>query len=105
MAAGRGGGSLTQARIALANAQKEAIELKNAAAKRELVPAAEVESAWSDILSTIRARMLALASDIAQLLPHLSKHDILAIDSAIRDALHEAADAIGADGGAAEAVK
>ncbi|WP_292531614.1 hypothetical protein [Methylocystis sp.] len=56
-------------------------------------------------MSTIRARMLALASDIAQLLPHLSKHDILAIDSAIRDALHEAADAIGADGGAAEAVK
>ncbi|WP_292529430.1 hypothetical protein [Methylocystis sp.] len=66
------------------------------------MPAAEVEAEWSDILSTIRARMLALASDIAQLLPHLSKHDILAIDSAIRDALHEAADALGADGGEAE---
>ncbi len=101
-AAGRAGSSLTQARTDLANAQKDAVELKNAITRGEYLLATEVEAEWSDVLSSIRARMLALASDIAQLLPHLSKHDILAIDSAIRDALHEAADALGADGGEAE---
>ncbi len=65
---------------------------QNAAARRELVPAAEVEGAWSLILRRVRAEMLAVPSRLGTRLPHLSPRDLSEIDLEIRDALGEAAD-------------
>lgn len=100
-AAGRRGDDdtvdLAKERGLLARAQREGHEQKNAITRGELLEAKAVENRWASILSAIRARMLALPTDIAQLLPHLTRHDVEVIDRAIRDALNEAADETGAD--------
>lgn len=63
------------------------IELQNAAARRELLPAKAVEAEWAAILRDVRAAMLVLPSRLQQQLPHLSAHDLTTIDWEIRDAL------------------
>ena len=93
VAAGRGGedeqADLAKERALLARAQREGHTLKNQTMRHDLVSAADVEREWSSILSGIRGRMLALPTDVAQLLPHLTRHDIDTIDRGIRDALEE----------------
>ncbi|EEW24010.1 hypothetical protein [Rhodobacter ferrooxidans] len=82
--------NLTGERARLSRAQAEAQEMKNAALRAELVPAAEVERAWADTLRQVRARILAVPSRLRQGL-HLAPGDVEQIDRELRDALTELA--------------
>ncbi|NRP70188.1 hypothetical protein ILFOPFJJ_01066 [Ensifer psoraleae] len=84
---GRGDPAYTAAKTRAAEAQAEKLETANAVARRELIPAAEVEREWSTILRDVRAAMLALPSRIQQRLGHLTAHDVTTIDREIRDTL------------------
>ena len=94
-AAGRGGESatntLTAERARLAREQAEGQAMKNAALRRDLVPAADVEREWADVLRTVRAGVLAVPSRVQQRLPHLSAHDVAEIDQEVRAALMQVA--------------
>ncbi|NJO53788.1 MAG: DNA packaging protein [Bacteroidales bacterium] len=76
----------------LAREQADNMALKNAALRRELVPAAEVETRWSDILRRVRSRLLAVPSRVRQASPHLTARDIAALDGELRKALEDLAD-------------
>ena len=65
------------------------VETKQRKLAGELVDAAEVETAWSGVLRTVRAGMLAVPSRVQQRLPHLTAHDVTEIDAEVRDALTE----------------
>lgn len=88
---------LVTERALLAREQRRAQEIKNAALTGDLIEVSVVERTWATVLSSIRSRMLALPTDLAALMAHLTRHDIQTIDRALRDALSEAADDIGAD--------
>ena len=91
-ASGRGGedqiAQLTTERARLAREQADAQALKNAALRRELVPAAEVERAWTDILRQVRSRVLAVPSRLRQAVA-LPADAVAALDRELRDALTE----------------
>jgi terminase small subunit / prophage DNA-packing protein len=78
-------------KLRYAKEQADKLALANAATRRELVPASEVESTWAGILRDVRAAMLSLPSRIQQRLPHLSATDTETIDREVRDTLTEAA--------------
>lgn len=80
-------------RMRLLREQADSVALKNAALRRELVPAAEVEREWSGILRLIRSGILAAPSRLRQLLPHLTADDVEQIDSELRRVLEEIANA------------
>jgi len=84
--------SLTAERVRVATAQADALEMKNAVARRLMIPAREVESEWSSILRGVRVAVLAIPSRVQQRLHHLTSTDVAAIDREIRDALTEIAD-------------
>jgi phage terminase Nu1 subunit (DNA packaging protein) len=66
---GRGSPALTAAtkqRGRLAAAQADVAEIKAAKLRGSLVEAAEVEAAWSGVLRTVRAGMLAVPSRVSQ---------------------------------------
>lgn len=92
VAAGRGGEAhgltLTGERARLAKAQADAQEAKNAKLRGELVEAAEVERAWSDILRQVRARILSVPPRLRQSL-NLGAADAEIIDRELRSALSE----------------
>jgi terminase small subunit / prophage DNA-packing protein len=91
LATGRGGEaaitSATAERARLAKAQADSQELKNAALRGAVLDAGAVEREWADILRTVRAGMLAVPSRAAQRLPHLTTHDVAAIDHEVRAVL------------------
>jgi len=95
MAAGRGDEQqqlhLTAERARLAKEQADAQALKNAALRRDLVPAADVEREWSDTLRQLRSKILALPSRLRQSLVHLTAADVAAIDGELRRTLEELA--------------
>ena len=99
LAAGRGGSAgqfdLTAQRARLAHAQAEGVELKNKVAAGEYVSAADVEQRWSEALSAIRSRMLAIPSTLPQSIPRLTRAELDVIDREIRDGLTELADNLG----------
>lgn len=70
----------------------DALALKNAVARGEMIPAKEVEAQWSDILRMVRSAMLALPSRVQQRLGHLSQHDLSIMDREVRDTLEELSD-------------
>lgn len=78
-------------KIRLTQAQAAKVELQNAAANGQLVPAADVQAEWSSILRDVRAAILAIPSRIQPRLGHLTPHDIGEIDREIRAALTESA--------------
>lgn len=90
-AAGRGqasGGAVAVSeRARLAAAQADAQEMKNRVARRELVPEAEVEGTWTEIVLRTRAAVLATPAQISAELPHLTRHDVSVVDRKLRDAL------------------
>jgi phage terminase Nu1 subunit (DNA packaging protein) len=92
VAAGRGGEehglTLTGERARLAKAQADAQEVKNAKLRGDLVEAAEVERAWSDILRQVRARILSVPPRLRQSL-NLGAADAEIIDRELRSALSE----------------
>ena len=90
---GNAGSELDREKVRVQKATAEKLELQNAEARRELVPAAEVEKQWANVLRDVRAAMLALPSRIQQRLGHLSPHDLTTMDREIRDALAEIANA------------
>lgn len=75
----------------LAREQADNVALKNAALRRELVPAVEVEARWSDILRRVRSKVLSVPSRVRQNLPHLMLQDVAAFDAELRRALDELA--------------
>jgi phage terminase Nu1 subunit (DNA packaging protein) len=79
----------TKQRGRLAAAQADVAEIKAAKLRGSLVEAAEVEAAWSGVLRTVRAGMLAVPSRVSQRLPHLTAADVAVIDRGVRDALIE----------------
>lgn len=95
IAAARGGEdhvlALTTERARLAKEQADAMALKNAEKRGELVSAASVASGWSDTLRGVRARLMALPSRLRASLPHLSAADVALIDREIRNTLTELA--------------
>lgn len=70
----------------------DALALKNAVARGEMISAKEVEAQWSDVLRMVRSGILALPSRVQQRLGHLSAHDLAVIDREIRDTLEELSD-------------
>lgn len=75
----------------LAREQADAVALKNAKLRGELVPAIEVEKRWSDILRRVRSGVLAAPSRVRQTLPHLTSRDVAAIDAELRRVLDDLA--------------
>lgn len=95
VAAGRGGdgsAELTFERARLAREQADGTALKNAVARRELVPVVDVEREWSSICRKIRNAVLAVPSRARQSLPHLTAYDVDLFDREIREALTGLAD-------------
>ncbi len=80
-------------RARLVKEQADNAALKNAALRRELVPAAEVEREWSGILRQVRSNVLAVPSRLRQMLPHLTSHDVATVDAELRRILEELANA------------
>lgn len=81
--------SLTAERLRLTREQADRAALGNAQARGELVPAAAVEAEWASVATALRARLLALPSQVNQRLPHLTAAEVEAIDREVRDALTE----------------
>lgn len=79
-------------KLRLAKEQADALELKNAASRSEMVKADLVERAWSGILRDLRAALLAVPSRVGSRLPSLAAHDIAEIDAEIRATLEGLAD-------------
>lgn len=79
-------------KIRQAREAADKLALQNAAARGELVRASEVESAWSNVLRDVRSMMLAVPSRCGASLPHLTAHDVAAIDGEIKSALKGLAD-------------
>ena len=73
-------------------ARADSLELKLAAQRGELLPAAQVEAMWGDVLRLIRARVLATPGRLQQQLAHLTPHDVATIDRELRDTLTELSD-------------
>lgn len=80
-------------RLRLIKEQADHAALKNAALRRELVPAAEVEREWAGVLRQVRAGILAVPSRLRQLLPGLTAAEVEAIDAELRRVLEEMAHA------------
>lgn len=81
-------------RLRLVKEQADHAALKNQIARRELVPAHEVEREWASVFRKVRAGVLSVPSRIRQALPHLTAHDVAAIDAEIRRVLEDLADDI-----------
>lgn len=87
-----GGDAFKQAKTRLAELQGERESLRVAKERQELVPAAEVQRAWSGLLRDLRARLLAVPSRCGAALPHLTAHDVTQVDREVRRALEDLAD-------------
>ncbi|GJD41951.1 terminase small subunit [Methylobacterium bullatum] len=81
--------SLTDERTRLAREQADALEFKNQAARRELIPAKQVETEWASILRDLRASLLSIPSRVQQRLGTLPQADVSVLDREIRDVLTE----------------
>lgn len=80
------GGQVQDHRQKLVLAQAELARIRAAKMRGELVPAADVEAEWSNLLADLRAALLALPSRIGGKLA-LSRETVAAIDSEIREHL------------------
>lgn len=87
----RGGGQvpdeLKAEKLRLAREQADKLEIANAAARGDMVRAADVEREWANVLRDVRSTMLAVPSRVGSKLAHLSAHDVAEIDSEIKAAL------------------
>ena len=68
---------------------------ENAQADGELLNAADVERAWSNILRSVRLGMLTVVPRAAARLSHLTRQDVFELDREVREVLK----AIGNDEG------
>lgn len=74
-------------KLRLAKEQADKLEIANAAARGELVKAAEVEREWANVLRDVRSTLLAVPSRVGAKLPHLTAHDVAEIDRELKAAL------------------
>lgn len=74
-------------KLRLAREQADKLEISNAAARGDMVRAADVEREWANVLRDVRSTMLAVPSRVGSKLAHLSAHDVAEIDSEIKAAL------------------
>lgn len=91
-AAGRGGVSneaaLAAERIRLARGQADAQEMKNAAARRELLPRDEVHTAVGGAFARVRAKLLALPTKLAPVV--LGMKTAAEVKQRLETGIHEA---------------
>jgi|SRR5271165_460568 len=87
----RGGGAVFadagNERTRLAAAQADAQEMKNKVAAGKLLPEAEIETVWTELVLATRNAILATPARIQSDLPHLTAYDVSIIDKALREAL------------------
>jgi phage terminase Nu1 subunit (DNA packaging protein) len=92
VAAARGGEAgvldLVQERARLAKEQADNTALKNATLRSELLPAADIEREWSDILRKVRAGILAVTSRV-RASAGLTAEQAVEMDAELRLALRE----------------
>lgn len=93
-ASGRGGeasvSALSSERARLAREQADAAALKNAASRRELVSATEVERVWSATLRQVQSRLLAVPNRVSQR-TNINAHGIAVVEDEIKVALSDLA--------------
>ena len=77
----------------LAKARATEIELRTSRAAGRMVDAGQVEAEWSNICATIRARLALVSRRVAGRHPTLDRIVIADIESEVREALAELADA------------
>ena len=87
--ASKGGDAMAAEKLRLAAALAEKAERANAAARAELIPAAQVAREWSEVLRGVRAGLLSLPSRVGSRLGHLTPHDLSEIDLEIRSTLND----------------
>lgn len=80
--------ALETEKLRLASAQSEKIELQNATARRELIPATVVRTEWLSLAADLRNRVLAIPQRIAARLA-LERSTAAAIDRELREALSD----------------
>lgn len=73
------------------SAKAKLAELEYARKAGELVPAAEVEARWLEMITRSRTKLLGLPSKAKQSLPHLTAADLKILDRIVREALEELA--------------
>jgi phage terminase Nu1 subunit (DNA packaging protein) len=83
---------LVAAKLRREMAAAEQIELKNAAARAELLPAVEVEREWRAVLANVRSALLAVPSRVGTRLPGLTAHEVAEIAAEVRAALERLSD-------------
>lgn len=83
---------LDREKTRLAKEQADAQRLKNQILRNEMLPRAEVEREWSEIMRLVRTGVLACTSRIRNQLPHMTAHDGQVIDRELRGALSALAD-------------
>ena len=91
LATGKGEGTASGERKRLASAQADLVQLKARKASGELVEAALVQEQWVRVMSTLRARLLAIPSRVGSS-GAAGGHTIAELDREIRAALEELAD-------------
>lgn len=74
-------------KLRLAREQADKLEIGNAAARGDMVKAADVEREWANVLRDVRSTMLAVPSRVGSKLSHLTVHDVAEIDFEIKAAL------------------
>lgn len=74
-------------KLRLAREQADKLEISNAAARGDMVQAADVEREWQHVLRDVRSTMMAVPSRVGSKLAHLSAHDVAEIDREIKAAL------------------
>jgi phage terminase Nu1 subunit (DNA packaging protein) len=74
-------------RIRVLTAQAQKIEMQNQIAAGEMLQATAVEREWANLLRDVRSALLAVPSRCGASLPHLTAHDIVAVDREIKSAL------------------
>jgi phage terminase Nu1 subunit (DNA packaging protein) len=90
-AAGRAGNELATERAKLATVQREQIELKNAAARGEMVSKVDMVDSGREILRGVRQMMLGWPSKAAFELPVLGPAERAVLERLVRDDLEDAA--------------
>jgi phage terminase Nu1 subunit (DNA packaging protein) len=70
-------------------AQAELAETKLAEARKELVPADQVQATWDSTLRTLRSSIMGIPARVQAQLSHLTAHDVSIFDREIRDTLTE----------------
>lgn len=87
----RADGELAQEKIRLARESADKIAIANARARGELIASAEVARAWGEIVTDLRAAVLAVPSRVASRLG-LDRRASAALDAEIRQAMEAIAD-------------